>query len=171
MTQPSSPDAGRRRDLGAELIIPVVALAFTLYYFHSIAEAPWTAKVSTYLIGGILILLVAIFAVKCAIGAIRDGARFGFGVLLAPGSLLPQRLALLVITVGYVYALEFGGFTLTTFVFLYLAMLLLGGRAVLRTALLLATAYAIGGYLLFILAFDTRFPRGPFETLVERVIG
>jgi hypothetical protein len=33
-----------------------------------------------------------------------------------------------------------------------------------------AAALALGGYLLFIVAFDTRFPAGPLESLLGAVI-
>ena len=164
------PAAGGR-SRGAELIIPLCALVFTLYYFYSISDAPWTAKVSTYLIGGILILLVGVFVLRCGLSAAREGGGFGFSALLSPPHLLPQRIALVALTVGYVYALEYGGFTLSTFVYLYIAMLCLGGRRVAWTGLALSALYALGGYLLFIVAFDTRFPRGGFEVLVERMLG
>ena len=48
-----------RKPIGGELIIPVAAVAFTLYYFSTIFDSPWTAQVSAFFVGTILILLVA----------------------------------------------------------------------------------------------------------------
>lgn len=158
------------RALGGELVIPALAFAFTIYYFVSIHEAPWTAKASTYFIGGVLLALVVLF-VGSSIKALASGvARLSFAGLRAPAALAPKRLGLLALVLVYVYALEFGGFTITTFVFLFLAMVVLGGLKVARTAVLLAASYALGGYILFIALFETRFPEGPFEVLMKAVL-
>ena len=146
---------------GGELIIPLLALAFTLYYFYSILDAPWTAKVSTYFIGSILIGLVLLFLVLFFRSYWRGETSFGLGGLLKPTELLLRRVILLVLTVAYIVLLQWGGFTLTTLGFLLLAMPVLGGR--LKVAIPLAFAYAFGGYILFIVIFKTRFPEGPLE--------
>jgi hypothetical protein len=49
-------------------------------------------------------------------------------------------------------------------------MLLLGARQRPLVTVGLAAAIALAGYLLFILAFDTRFPRGPFEELMRGLL-
>lgn len=46
-------------------------------------------------------------------------------------------------------------------------MLLLGGRKKWRIIFSLSTILTLGGYLIFIVAFKTRFPAGPFEKLME----
>ena len=169
MDKPSSSDRPEKKQRGGELVIPVLALAFTVYYFYSILDAPWTAKVSTYFIGSILIALVAVYIGLTLRAVFRDEAGLGLAGLVAPVSFLPKRVALLLLTVGYIVGLQWGGFTLTTFGFLYLAMLVLGSIRVHRTALILAIAYALGGYLLFVAMFGTRFPEGPFEQLMKVV--
>lgn len=157
----------KRKARGADLIIPVLGIALTAYYFASIATLPWTAKVATYFIGTVLVAL-AVLAIVRVIREVRQrSADLSFSPLIEPFEYLPKRLGMLVLTIAYIGLLEWGGFTLTTLVFLYLSMLLLGGLRVNRMALLLSFLYAIGGYLLFIVAFDTRFPKGPFEKLMQ----
>ena len=156
-----------RKHRGADLILPALAVAFTVYYLISIQGTPWTAKVSAYLIGTILLALILIMAVKVGIELWRREADLGLGKLLAPREYLVRRAALAVLTIAYTMSLEFGGFTLSTAVFLYVAMILLGGWKIQRMALALALTYAIGGYLLFVVAFQTRFPRGPIESLLQ----
>ena len=58
MADKTDPDSAGKRHIGAQLIIPVAALAFTLYYFSTIINSPWTAQVSAFFIGSILILLM-----------------------------------------------------------------------------------------------------------------
>ena len=83
---------------------------------------------------------------------------------------MPTRLALLAITTAYLVLIEWGGFTLTTFAFLLAAMLLLNRARRAGFILGLSLAVSLAGYLIFILAFDTRFPRGPFEDFVQAVM-
>jgi hypothetical protein len=69
-----------------------------------------------------------------------------------------------------VAVIEWLGFTLTTFLFLAAGMLLLNDGRRPGFIVGLAAALAIGGYLLFIVAFQTRFPEGPLEQLLAGVI-
>ena len=165
MTQPSESDG--RKAIGGDLIIPGAALAFTLYYFSTIIDSPWTAQVAALLVGSVLIVLIAIFAVVSLLRVSRGEASLGLGELGTPRLLLPKRLGLLLLTMAYIALIDWGGFTLTTFVFLAAAMLLLNDGRRRRLAVLLAAGMALGGYLLFVVAFDTRFPDGPFERLME----
>ncbi len=166
----NEPEKTEKKHLGGDLVIPVAALAFTLYYFSTIIDSPWTAQVSADFIGSILIFLILIFIVKSVVSLRRGDADLGMDSLLNPRSFILKRLALLGLTLGFVFLVDYGGFTLTTFVFLTLAMLLLSEGRNKRFILILSGGLALGGYLLFILAFDTRFPDGPFEQLMERIL-
>ncbi len=157
----------KQKTVGGDLLIPVAAVVFTAYYFISIIDAPWTAQVSTVFIGSVLILLVGVFLARTILSVRAGEARWGIGNLPNPTALIPKRLALLALTVAYIIALPWGGFTLTTFAFLYAAMLLLGGAKVRRKALWASLAFCLSGYLLFVVAFQTRFPLGPFEQLMK----
>lgn len=157
----------KKKSVGAELLIPLAALLFTLYYFWTIWNSPWTAQVSAFFIGTILIVLVVIFLLKTSIALYRQEADLGTGEFLSPRSLLPVRVGLLLMTLGYVLLVKWGGFTLTTWAFLFGAMLILGRGRRKRLILALSATMALSGYLLFIVAFETRFPRGPFENLMR----
>ena len=163
-------DEDKKRSLGGELVIPVTAIVFTLYYFSTIVDSPWTAQVSAFFVGAVLIVLSAAFVVRCAV-AVRSGkADLGLGGLFSRADLTSGRLALLVVTLGYILFIEWAGFTITTFVFLFAGMLALNRGRSSGLIAALAAIMALGGYLLFILAFDTRFPRGPFETFMKAML-
>jgi RsiW-degrading membrane proteinase PrsW (M82 family) len=68
MAEETGSGSGEKKQIGGELVIPVAALIFTLYYFSTIYNSPWTAQVSAFFIGAILLLLIAIFLVKCRRG-------------------------------------------------------------------------------------------------------
>lgn len=167
MANESDTGNGKKKQVGAELIIPAGALAFTFYYFSTIIDSPWTAQVSAFFIGFILIGLIAIFTVKSLVAVVRGEADLGVDALVAPRPLIPRRLGLFGLTLGFIIFVQWGGFTLTTFLFLGLSMLLLTSGRRRKLILILAASLSIGGYLLFILAFDTRFPEGPFEYLMQ----
>lgn len=156
--------------VGGDLVIPAAALAFTLYYFSTIIDSPWTAQVSAFFIGAILIGLILIFFAKTVVSLRRGEADLRLDSLVAPWDYLPKRLGLLGLTLAFIYLVEWVGFTLTTFAFLSLAMLLLSGGRNWRRILILCTVLALGGYAVFILAFETRFPAGPFERMMQLVL-
>lgn len=160
----------RPRQIGGELVIPIIAVGFTLYFFSTIWNSPWTAQVSAFLVGGILLLVCAIFFVRCAIWLRRGEGELGFRNLVTMNDIHSGRLGLLVTTVAYVLFIDQLGFTLTTFLFLAVSMLILakGQRPMFIT--MVSALMALTGWAVFIWAFDTRFPRGWFETMMKAVL-
>lgn len=170
MSEEPNSGSPEKKHIGGELVIPVAGVVFTIYYFTTIIDSPFEAKVSAFFVGTILIALIAVFLAKTAISVIRGQADLNMEILLASRAFLLKRLVLLALTVGYIIVVHWGGFTLTTFTFLALAMLLLSEGRKLKFIVILSATLAIGGYLLFIVAFHTRFPFGPFEHLMSQVL-
>ncbi|MDP2622122.1 MAG: tripartite tricarboxylate transporter TctB family protein [Hyphomicrobiales bacterium] len=160
---------GGRTVIGGELILPVAGLIFTLYYFSTILDSPWEAQVAAFFVGSILIALIFIFLVKTGLALARGEARFDLKPLVAPLRINLKRLALFGLTLGYVLLIPYLGFTITTFVFMASAMFLLQQKKRLLFAIVLSAVISLLGYLLFIVAFETRFPRGPFEELMRGI--
>ena len=158
------------RNLAADLVIPVAGILFTLYYFSTILDSPWTAQVSAFSIGSILLLLCTVFVIKTVVIGVRGHGYFRMDALFSVSDIYNGRLALFGLTVMYTIAIDYGGFTITTFMFLALAMLVLNkGRNKLGIAIM-SGVMALGGWALFIYAFDTRFPRGPFEHMMRALL-
>ncbi len=160
----------QKRSIGGELVLPVAGVLFTLYYFSTIIDSPWTAQVSAFFIGTILLCLCVALFIKNGMALARGDAAMTFHTLFSRLDISSGRLALLMITIGYAILIAWGGFTITTFVFLFLAMTVLNKGNSKGFIALLSAGLSLGGYLLFILAFETRFPRGPFETFMELVL-
>jgi hypothetical protein len=158
------------RQIGGELVIPIIAVGFTLYFFSSIWNSPWTAQVSAFLVGGILLLVCAIFFVRSIIWLRRGEGTLGFSNLFTIDDIRTGRIGLLVTTIAYVMFIDYLGFTLMTFLFLAISMLILakGRNPVFIT--LISGVMALTGWAVFIWAFDTRFPRGWFETTMKAVL-
>lgn len=161
---------GGRKPVGGELIIPVVGLIFTLYYFSTILQSPWEAQVAAFFVGFILIGLILIFLIKTGFLLARGIVRLDFSPLVTPAGITLKRLVLFGLTLGYLLAIPYFGFTFTTFLFLAGAFLLLQQRKRSGLAVGLAAGLSLAGYLLFIVAFDTRFPRGPFEEMMRGIL-
>ncbi len=167
--QPNS-ETRQKKHAGGELVIPVAALLFTIYYFVTIIDVPWTAQVSALFVGTILIVLIGVFVVK-TVNSVRAGeADFGMQALIEPVSYIPKRLVLFAITFGFILFVEHLGFTITSFLFLCSAMLLLGNGQKKGLIVALSAIVSLAGWALFIWAFETRFPAGPFENLMKSVL-
>ena len=55
MTDHEEQEKGERKSLGGDLILPIGAFIFTLYYFYTIIDVPRIAQVSAFFVGTILI--------------------------------------------------------------------------------------------------------------------
>ncbi len=162
------PESGRRPEaIGGQLIIPIAALLFTLYYFSTIVDSPFEAQVAAVFVGSILLVLIALFLLKTILRLRSGDAVLAAGAWLQPRQVWLKRLGLFFLTLGFLLVIPVFGFTLTTFLFLAAAMLLLGATKRPWVTIGLALGIALAGYLLFIVAFDTRFPRGPFEQFMR----
>jgi hypothetical protein len=161
----------KSRQIGGELIIPAIAVVFVVYYFTTIWNSPWTAQVSAFLIGGILLLCCGLFFARCAMMVSRDEANLGMGGLISIDDVRTGRLWLLLATLGFCILIDRLGFTLTTFLFLWVSMMALGHGARPGLITLTSALMALGGWAVFIWTFDTRFPRGWFETTMAAVLG
>ena len=99
---------------------------------------------------------------------VRGEATLGFGPLLHPIGLQATRLALLLLSIGFIAVVEWLGFSLSIFGFMLCALYLVGVRRPL-TLWSIPLALTVGGYLLFILLLDSRLPHGAVEKFVELV--
>lgn len=158
----------KKRSIGADLVIPVVAAGYALYYIYTILDYPIEAQINGLFLGLVLCLLVAIMLVRSALQWMRGEVDFGMRRLLAPVSMIPARLAFMALTIAYIVVIPWLGFALTTYLFILGCLLALGVRSR-RTLLLMPLLSAAGGYVFFIAMLNTRFPKGPVERLLEGV--
>lgn len=158
------------RQIGGELVIPIIAVGFTLYFFSTIWNSPWTAQVSAFMVGGVLLLVCTIFFVRAALWLSRGEGTLGVGNLFTLDDIRTGRIGLLVTTIAYVLFIDTLGFTLMTFLFLSISMLILAKGKNPGFITLISGVMALTGWAVFIWAFDTRFPRGWFETTMQAVM-
>ena len=161
---------GEPKKIGGELIIPIAAIIFTAYYFSTIVSVPWIAQVSALFVGIILIGLCATFIIRTLLQRSRGEISLSIGKLFDPVAYIPKRIALFFLTLGYIVIIPYAGFTLTTFGFLTASMLVLSNGKKAGFIVFLSLILSLGGYLLFVVAFKTRFPLGPFETMMKGIL-
>ena len=81
-----------------------------------------------------------------------------------------RRIGLLALTIGYVWIIDWLGFTLTTFIFVFAAIVLLSSLANWKRALAVSVSSAVIGYIVFLYFFKTRFPSGPIEDWLKGLL-
>ena len=156
----------RGAPLGAELVIPALALGFALYFFFSIADLAWEAKANGVLIGAILVALVAAQAVRTLAQVVRGGGDLRIDALWQPREALAKRLGMVAITVVFIAALPWLGLTLALLLGMFASLWVMGVRN--RAALIaLPFGVAAAAYGLFIALLQTDFPHGPIERLLS----
>jgi hypothetical protein len=148
--------------LGADLVIPGLALGFAAYFFVSIADLAWEAKANGVLIGGALVLLIGIQIGRTAVQIAKKKASLSLAPLLEPRGALGKRIGLTLLTVAFIAALPWLGLTLALFLGLAAGLYLMGVRK--RSHLVwVPLIVAACAYLLFIAALNSDFPHGPVE--------
>lgn len=154
--------------LGADLVIPLMAAAFAAYFFWSIADLGWEAKANGVLIGSVLVGLIALQLWRIARQLTRGEGNLRMDPLWLPRDVLGKRIAMVLITVVFIAALDWLGLTLSLLVAMALALVAMGVRRP-ATIAWLSGAVAGSAYLLFIAILDSSFPHGPIERLLARL--
>jgi len=155
----------RKLPLGADLVIPVLALGFAIYFFVSIADLAWEAKANGVLIGTVLVVLIAIQLARIARQLARGEGDLRADPLWQPVEVTGKRLGMVAVTIAFIATLPWLGLTLGLFIGMLAALLIMGVRK--RSTLVwLPLAIAAAAYAMFIVALDADFPRGPLEQLL-----
>lgn len=154
-----------KKPLGADLVIPALALGFAAYFFVSIVDLAWEAKANGLVIGGILVALIAIQLVRTGIAVAKGRADLGFNALWEPREALGKRVGMVFITIVFVATLKWLGVTLGLLLALFAALWIMGARGKLLAIVPLVVAAAV--YLLFVYLLRSDIPYGPIERLLS----
>lgn len=159
----------KRIAVGADLVIPVLALGFAAYFLVSTANLEWEAKANGVIIGWALVLLIAVQLVRNALALARGGASWSFAPLLQPAEALRKRIGMLAITIAFVATVPWLGLGLGLFIALAAAFTVMGvkGR---KHVVLVSFAIAAVCTLIFTVALDSSLPRGPVEKLLFHLL-
>jgi hypothetical protein len=158
-------DAAQKEALGGDLVLPALALAFSAYFFWSIADLSWEAKANGIMIGAILVVLVAIQIARVLLRVRAGTATLGLDRVLQPYHVLLRRIGMVALTAIFIAVMPVLGLTLALFLAMMAGMLLMGVRRPLPLVLVSAGT-AAAAYLMFIAVLDSGFPHGPIEDLI-----
>jgi apolipoprotein N-acyltransferase len=160
---------GERKALGAELLIPLLALGFTVYFLATTSAMEWEAKANGVIVGWILIALVAVQLVRSAFDLARGRATLSFAPLVQPADAMRKRIGMLVVMIALVAGVPWAGVGLGLFLALAAGFAVMGVRP-LRRILVVSFCVALTCSLLFTVALDSGLPHGPVENLLLRAI-
>ncbi len=155
----------RRESLGADLVIPLLALAFAVYFFISIADLAWEAKANGVLIGTVLVVLIGLQAVRIGTRLVRGTGVLSFDRLLQPHYAQGKRIGMVLLTVLFIATIKWLGLTLALFLAMAASLYVMGVR---KRAHLFWVSFAVAAaaYLMFVAALDSDIPHGPVEKLI-----
>ena len=156
----------RKAPLGADLVIPLLALGFASYFFWSITDLAWEAKANGVVIGTALIALVVVQVARIALEVAQGRGDLRTDPLWQPGDVLLKRLGMVAVTVAFIVLLQVLGLTLSLFAAMVAALLIMGVRRV-PIVLGMSLAVAAAAYLLFIALLDAGFPHGLIEKILS----
>ena len=150
--------------LGADLVVPLLALSFAAYFFWSITDLAWEAKANGVVIGVALVVLVVVQIARIAAAVAQGRGDLRTDPLWQPGDVLLKRLGMVAVTVAFILLLQVLGLTLSLFLAMAVALWLMGVR---RPSLVLGIAFGVAAaaYLLFIAVLDAGFPHGLIEKI------
>ena len=151
--------------LGADLVIPALALGFAVYFFVSIADLAWEAKANGIVIGGVLVGLILIQGVRIGIQLARGTGSLSFESLWEPRDALGKRVGLVAVTIAFIATLPWLGLTLGLLFALLAALWIMGARG--KALVLIPVVVAAAAYLLFIALLQSDIPHGPIEKLLS----
>ena len=149
--------------LGADLVIPALALGFAAYFFVSIADLAWEAKANGVVIGGVLVLLILIQLIRITARVLKHDASLAFDPLWQPRDALVKRVGMVAITIVFIATLKWLGLTLGLALALFGALWIMGARG--KALVLIPVTVAAAAYLLFVALLQSDIPHGPIERL------
>lgn len=166
----ATPDKDEIAPAGADLVIPLLALAFAVYFFFSIDGLVWEAKANGVIIGTLLVGLIVVQLIRTGVAIARGKANLRTDPVWLPRDVLGKRIAMVAITIVFIVTIPWLGLTLGLLLGMLAALWAMGVR---KPAVLIgiSVAVAAAAYLLFIAALDSSFPHGPVEKLIAWLAG
>ena len=114
--------------LGADLVIPLLALGFAIYFFWSIADLAWEAKANGVVIGAVLIGLVALQLARITADVAQGRGDLRTDPLWRPVDVFAKRVGMVLVTVAFIALLETLGLTLSLLLAMAAALAIMGVR-------------------------------------------
>jgi hypothetical protein len=159
-----------RQPLGADFIIPAMAVGLTGYYLISTLDLVWEAKATGICIGLALLALCVAHLARLGVAIASGRGDWSTGTLFADDPFNRQRLWLAVMVLAYVVTIYWVGATVGLFFLLIGCMRLLGVTS-LRTLVGVSFVAAAFVHLALITLLDSKLPQGWLLNAIAKALG
>ncbi|ESR23023.1 tripartite tricarboxylate transporter TctB family protein [Lutibaculum baratangense] len=157
----------KRPGLIPELIIPIGAIAFGIYYLSTVWSLPFQARVVGIYVSGAIAILSLIIFVRLAREFASGRKSLGFRGFFTDPTAEVRRWGVLVMTVLFIALMPLLGFTVSLFLFVLGTVLMIAGMERLKHALIIASATTVIAFAIFILLVKVRFPLSIVDTTIR----
>lgn len=151
--------------VGADWVLPALAVAFAIYFLVSVDGLAWEAKATGVLVSGALLVLIGLLALRQAVQLAHGEARISFAVLIGKRIVAWERVAILLLCTVFIALIPWLGLTLGLFLLSGALMFVLRAGSW-RKIVITSGIISGSAYLLFIVLLNSRLPRGPIERLL-----
>jgi hypothetical protein len=161
---------GKRPGVIPELIIPILAIAFAIYYLSTVWALPFQAKVVGIYVSsaiGVLSLLLFIRFGRQLMSGTKALNWNGFFTGLDDEV---RRWGLLIATALFIFLMPATGFVVTLFVYVFVCVVLVGGRERLMAAGVTAVSITATAFVIFILFVKVRFPQSAVDEFLKALV-
>src|SRR5659263_262631 len=86
--------SNEKRPAGGDLVIPLLAGSFAMYYISTVWDLPWEAKANGLVLGSLLVLLVLVSVLGTLHSLYRGTASLSLRKLIEPIQFQSRRLGL-----------------------------------------------------------------------------
>lgn len=160
----------KRPGILPELIIPVGSILFAIYYLSTVWTLPFQAKVvGIYVASAIGLLSLALFA-RFAVELARGKKSLGISGFFSDPVAEGRRWGVLLATVLFIALLPYLGLTVAMFLFVFSTVILIGGKARLRAAFVIATGITVTAFSIFILFVRVRLPLSVVDETLRSLV-
>lgn len=141
-----------------ELIIPVGAIAFAIYYLSTVWELPFQAKVVGIYVAGAIGILSLVLFIRFGRQVASGRKSLSFAGFFSDPVSEGRRWTVLALTLAFIGLMPVLGFTLSLFLFVFLSVIVIGGIERLKAAVITAVSLTSVAFLIFIVLVGVRFP-------------
>lgn len=160
----------KRPGILPEMIIPVGAIAFAIYYLSTVWSLPFQAKVVGLYVAGAIGFLSLILFIRFAREIMSGAKSFGLEGFFADPVSEGRRWGVLAATCLFIALLPVLGFVISLFLFVLSTVVLVGGMARLKTGLIISASMTAIAFAIFILFVKVRFPLTAVDTFLRDLV-
>lgn len=153
-----------------ELIIPVAAIAFAIYYLSTVWSLPFQAKVVGIYVSGAIGILSLILFVRFARQLMSGRKSLSWHGFFSSPIEEGRRWGVMAATALFILLMPVTGFVVTLFFYVLTTVLMAGGRERLRAALIIATGITTVAFAIFILFVKVRFPLSFVDQFLKSLV-